>query len=108
MTDNPYSPPRAPVPRADREAWPAKIFPPFFSSAIAITLGLLFLGVQHRAPGFFTSTRFLLALVGCSAASALLLLPYSGATWLARTALATLIGLGLFFLLSAGPHLFAA
>jgi len=108
MADNPYSGQKAPIARSGRAARPAKILPPLFSSVIAVTLGFLLLGVQHRAPDFFTSLRFLLPLVGCSAVAALILRPYRGANWLVRAVLAPPIGFALFFLVVVVAHLVAA
>jgi len=108
MADNPYSAPKAPIVRSERLAWPAEVLPPFLSSVAVITLGFLALGVQHRAPDFFTSPRFLLPLVGCSAVTALILRPYRSANWLVRVVLAPPIGFVLFLLVIVVSQLVAA
>ena len=108
MEENPYSAPKAVNRPAGSSAWPAKLFPPFLSSVVAITLGLLILGVQHRSPGFFGSARFLLPLIACSSISALILWPYRSANWLVRAVLAPPISFALFFLVIVMVQLVAA
>ena len=100
MTDNLHSVSAVPIHQGRKEAWLPKVLSPFLSSAITITLGLLFLGARHRAPEFFTSLRFLLPLVGCSVVPALVLWHYRAADWLVRALLAPLIGVPLFFLVT--------
>jgi len=87
---------------------PTKLLLPILSSAATITLGFLLIGALYRAPDFFSSPRFLLPLVGCSIASALLLLPYRGANWAVRVVLAPPIAIILFFLVILAARIFAA
>ena len=75
-----------------------KFLVPFFSSAIAITLGFLAIGALYRAPNFFGSTRFLLPMIGCSVVSALILTPSRNLNWIMRAVLAPSIAIVLFFL----------
>jgi hypothetical protein len=85
-----------------------KFLMPFFSSAIAIILFFLLIGALYRAPDFFSSTRFLLPLIGCSTVSALILMPSRSLSWILRVALAAPIAVALFFLVILTTRLFAA
>ena len=80
---------------------------PFFSSTVAITLGFLALGALHRAPDFFSSTRFLLPMIGCSAVSSLILISSRSLNWIMRVVLAPSVAIALFFLVMLTWRLFA-
>ena len=85
-----------------------KFLAPFFSSAVAITLGFLLLGALDRAPDFFSSTRFLLPMIGCSIVSALILMSSRSLNWIIRVVLAPPIAIASFFLFILATRLFAA